>query len=240
MGLCIIAQAGVSKEKKVVVDTLNSFRVVDLTKKIEAGKMGRRCEVRVSHSDRTDDYFCEMDIMSHLGTHIEAPYHWDLNWKDVSEFPATAFMGRCVMLKITDIEPAGKITAAHMDKADRGPVRKGDILLVDTPYHLSPFSYPEKEIRPYVNGHMGQWLVDKGVKCVGFSDSADIETEVERFKQFHAVAMAHDICFIEVLESFDKLEKDVFFISALPLPFKGLDSCPVRVVAIEGLPGFEK
>ena len=131
----------------MIVDTLNSFRVVDLTKKIEAGKMGRRCEVRVSHSDRTDDCFCEMDIMSHLGTHIEAPYHWDLNWKDVSEFPATAFMGRCVMLKIT---------AAHMDKADGGRVRKGDIVLVDTPYHLSPFSYPEKEIRPYVNGQMGQ------------------------------------------------------------------------------------
>ena len=58
--------------------------------------------------------------------------------------------------------------------------------------------------------------------------------------EFHAVAMKHDICFIEVMENFDELEQDVFFISALPLPFKGLDSCPVRVVAIEGLPGFDK
>ena len=60
---------------------LGDYRVVDLTKKIIPGQMGRRCEIRVNHSDRTDDYNCDMDIMSHLGTHVEAPYHWDLNWK---------------------------------------------------------------------------------------------------------------------------------------------------------------
>jgi kynurenine formamidase len=223
-----------------VIGKLGDYRVVDLTKKIVPGKMGRRCEVRLNHSERTDDYNCDIDIMSHLGTHIEAPYHWDLDWKDVSDLPATAYMGRCVMLRITDIEPAGKITAAHMDQADGGRVREGDIVLVDTPHHLPPFTYPEKEIRPYVNAEMGQWLVDKGVKCVGFADGVDIETNVPEFQEFHRVAMAHDITFIEVLENFDELEQDVFFLSALPLPFQGLDSCPVRVVAIEGMPGFDE
>jgi len=178
--------------------------------------------------------------MSHLGTHLESPYHWNTDWKDVSELPISSFMGRCVMLKITDIEPAAKITAAHMAKADGGRVRKSDIILVDTPYHLPPFSFPEKEIRPCVNAEMGQWLIDKGVKCIGFADGVDIESNVPEFKEFHAVAMAHDICFIEVLENFDELRQDVFFLMAVPLPFKGLDSCPVRAVAIEGLPGFDQ
>ena len=223
-----------------MIEEVNGYRVVDLTKKIIPGEMGRRCELRVNYKEDTDDYFCEIDIMSHLGTHIEAPMHWNLDWKDVGDLPASHFMGRCVMLNITDIEEASKITAAHMDKAAGGRVQKGDIVLIDTPYHVAPFSYPEKEIRPYVNAEMGEWLVDKGVKCVGFTDSADIETEVEHFKEFHAVAMAHDICFIEVMENFNELEQDVFFLSAMPLPFKGLDSCPVRVVAIEGMPGFDK
>ena len=223
-----------------MIGKLGDYRVVDLTKKIVPGQMGRRCEVRLNHSERTDDYNCDIDIMSHLGTHVEAPYHWDLDWKDVSDLPATAYMGRCVMLRITDIEPAGKITAAHMDQADGGRVREGDIVLVDTPHHLPPFTYPEKEIRPYVNAEMGHWLVDKGVKCVGFADGVDIETNVPEFQEFHRVAMAHDITFIEVMENFDELEQDVFFLSALPLPFQGLDSCPVRVVAIEGLPGFDE
>ena len=221
-----------------MIETLNDHRIIDLTRKIIPSQMDRRCEIRVNYSDRTDDYNCDIDIMSHLGTHIEAPMHWELDWKDVSDFPASTFMGRCVMLSITDIEPAAKITAAHMDKADGGRTGEGDIVLVDTPYHLPPFSYPEKEIRPYVNSEMGQWLVEKGVKCIGFSDSVDIETNVPQFKEFHAVTMAKDICFIEVLENFCELKQDIFFLSALPLSFKGLDSCPVRVVAIEGIPGF--
>ena len=223
-----------------MIEKLGNYRIVDLTKKIIPGQMGRRCEIRINHSDRTDDYNCDIDIMSHLGTHVEAPRHWDLGWKDVSDLPASSYMGRCVMLNINDIEPAGKITADHMDKADHGRVHKGDIVFVDTPYHLPPFSYPEKEIRPYVNAEMGQWLVEKGVKCIGFADSVDIETNVAEFKEFHAVTMAHDICFIEVMENFDELQQDVFFLAAAPLPFKGLDSCPVRAIAIEGIPGFDQ
>ena len=223
-----------------MVEKLGSYRVVDLSKRIIPDEENRRCEIRINYVERTDDYNCDIDIMSHIGTHLETPRHWNLDWKDVSDIPVSAFMGRCVMLKIDDIEPAGKITATHMDKADGGRVRKGDIVLVDTPYHLPPFSYPKKEIRPYVNAEMGRWLVDKAVKCIGFSDSVDIETNVPQFKEFHAVAMAHDICFIEVMENFDKLSKDVFFLSALPLAFKGLDSCPVRAVAIEGISGFDK
>lgn len=44
--------------------------------------------------------------------------------------------------------------------------------------------------------------------------------------------------FLEVLKNLDKLSADTFFISYSPLPILGLDSCPVRVYAIEGLAGF--
>ncbi len=224
----------------MAVEKLGPYRVVDLSKKVTPGEGGRRCAVRVHKSDRTADYWSEMDLMSHLGTHLEAPHHFDLDWKDTAAFPVTSFMGRCVMMKIADIAPGGKITPKHMDDADGGRVRKGDIVLVDTPHHLPPFSYPEKEIRPYVNADMAQWLVDKGVKCIGFSDGVDIETNVPEFQAFHRVAMGADITFIEVLENFDQLSADVFFLVALPMYITGLDSCPVRVAAIEGLPGFDK
>ena len=46
--------------------------------------------------------------------------------------------------------------------------------------------------------------------------------------------------FLEVLKNLDKLEKNVFFMSYAPLPIIGLDSCPVRAYAIEGLEEFSK
>ena len=41
-----------------------------------------------------------------------------------------------------------------------------------------------------------------------------------------------------MLKNLDQLQSETFFISFSPLPIKGLDSCPVRVYAIEGMPGF--
>ena len=50
--------------------------------------------------------------------------------------------------------------------------------------------------------------------------------------------MPHDIMFLEVMQNIDQLRDEVFFMTCQPMPIKGLDSCCVRAVAIEGIPGF--
>ena len=65
-----------------------------------------------------------------------------------------------------------------------------------------------------------------------------IENCNEDVNPFHDILMAEYITVLEVLKNLDKLEKDVFFMSFSPLPIQGLDSCPVRVYAIEGLAEF--
>ena len=52
--------------------------------------------------------------------------------------------------------------------------------------------------------------------------------------------MAQNIVFLEVLKNLELLRTDTFFISYSPLPILGLDSCPVRVYAIEGLAEFSR
>ena len=54
----------------------------------------------------------------------------------------------------------------------------------------------------------------------------------------YQICMAENITFLEVLKNLDELKKDTFFISFAPMYIKGLDSCPVRVYAIEGMPDF--
>ena len=78
----------------------------------------------------------------------------------------------------------------------------------------------------------------------GQSASA-LETECplscnEDVKPFHDILLKENIVFLEVLKNLDKLEKNVFFMSYAPLPIIGLDSCPVRAYAIEGLEKFSK
>jgi kynurenine formamidase len=89
-----------------------------------------------------------------------------------------------------------------------------------------------------VNGETATWLLERKVKCVGFGDGVSIESCNEDVKPFHDILMAANITFIEVLKNLEELQKDTFFISFSPLYIKGLDSCPVRVYAIEGLQEF--
>ena len=77
-------------------------------------------------------------------------------------------------------------------------------------------------------------------KCVGFGDEVSIENCNEDVKPFHDILLKENIVFLEVLKNLDKLEKNVFFMSYAPLPIIGLDSCPVRAYAIEGLEEFSK
>ena len=59
-------------------------------------------------------------------------------------------------------------------------------------------------------------------------------------KPFHDVCMEVDITFLEVLKNLECLKSDTFFMSYSALPIMGLDSCPIRAYAIEGLPGFTR
>ena len=184
-----------------------------------------------------------MDLMSHLGTHCECPYHHFDDGKSVGELPLTAFMGRGLYVNIDFLAPNSYITPEALDRALDGWVREGDIVILDSPYKLAPFTpdtNTEKDPRLFVNGDTAWWMRKNGVKCVGFGDGVSIENSNEDVKPFHDICMEVDITFLEVLQNLDQLHTDTFFLSYSALPILGLDSCPIRAYAIEGLPGFTR
>lgn len=222
--------------------SLGSLRVVDLTKFLDPATETRRCHLyRFNTGGPIPDYHTIMDLTSHLGTHCECPYHHDDNWPDVSALPLSGFMGRGLYVTVTDVEPNSYITADVLDRVLGERIRPGDTVILDSEYKLPPFTEktngPEDK-RLFVNGETAQWMVDHKVKCVGFGDGVSIENRNEDVKPFHDICMAENITFLEVLKNLEELQKDVFFISFAPLPIRGLDSCPVRVYAIEGLAEF--
>lgn len=221
---------------------LGNLRVVDLTKKVDPATETRRCKLdRFNTGGPIPDYHTNVDIMTHLGTHCECPYHHFDDGKDVAALPITSFMGRALYYEFKDLAPNSHITGKDLDRAFGDKIKEGDVIIIDSVHKLPPFT-PEtngpKDKRLFVNGDTAQWCVDHGVKCVGFGDGVSIENSNEDVKPFHDICMAKDITFLEVLKNLDELKSDTFFISFAPMYIKGLDSCPVRVYAIEGLKDF--
>lgn len=227
---------------QVVYDLGGGLRLIDLSKLVDPATETRRCKLfRFNTGGPIPDFHTNVDIMTHLGTHAECPYHHDDNWPDVTGLPLTTFVGRGVYVDFKDtVAPYTHITAADLDR-EASKVREGDIVIIDSSYKLEPFTSAtntEVDKRLLIGEESANWFKEKKVKAVGFGDGVSIENSNEDVKPFHDILMAENIIFIEVLKNMEYLEKDVFFISFSPLPIVGLDSSPVHAYAIEGLAEF--
>lgn len=221
---------------------MGDLRVVDLTKVLDPKTETRRCGLtRFNTGGPIPDFHTIMDLTSHLGTHVECPYHHNDNWSDVQSLPVTTFMGRGLYVNITHMQPNEKIKAADLEKACGGKIKEGDIVILDSPMKLAPFtekSNTPDDKRLFICRETAEWLKEKKVKCVGFGDGVSIESNNEDVCAFHDVLMEVNVVFLEVLKNLEELSTDVFFMSYAALPIKGLDSCPIRAYAIEGLAEF--
>ena len=82
---------------QIVYDFGNGMRMVDLSKLVDPETETRRCNLhRFNTGGPIPDFHTNFDIMSHLGTHAECPYHHDDNWPDVTSVPLTTIVGRGV------------------------------------------------------------------------------------------------------------------------------------------------
>ena len=215
---------------------LGNLRVVDLTKVLDPKTESRRCGLtRFNTGGPIPDFHTIMDLTSHLGTHCD-------NWPSVADLPLTTFLGRAIYVDFKDtVAPRTHITAADLDRATAGKIKEGDIVIIDSSYKIPPFTpktNTEEDKRLLVGEESATWFKDHKVKCVGFGDGVSIESSNEDVKPFHDILMAENIVFLEVLQNLEELNTDVFFMSYSPLPIKGLDSCPIRAYAIEGLAEF--
>ncbi len=221
---------------------MGKLRVVELTKLIDPNTETRRCNLsRFNTGGPIPDFHTDIDITSHLGTHVECPYHHEDGWPDVSALPITKFFGRAVYVCFDNLEPNSYISPVALEQKCAAKLQKDDIVILDSPYKLEPFTEKTnsaEDRRLLINKDTAIWLRDKKVKCVGFGDGVSIENRNEDVCPFHDVLLAENILFLEVLKNLELLRTDIFFMSYSPLFIKGLDSSPIRAYAIEGLVEF--
>jgi kynurenine formamidase len=213
---------------------LEGVRIVDLSKTLDPATENRRCTLRRHYTvvNGVGAYHTDIDITSHLGTHLELPYHFNESWKDGSKLPPSAFVGRGVLLNLQTATPNAPIRRADLDQADCRRTRPGDTVLLDSPFHSEPFVFSEDDRRPDISKEAGLWALEKKLKCVGWGDGVAIENEAIGCVALHEILLGNDILIIEVMKNLDQLRQDVFLIVYAPPPIAGLDSCPVRVMAI--------
>jgi arylformamidase len=176
-----------------------------------------------------DYIMSEVSMWSHVGTHLEAPYHYFRDRDDVSRVPLERVVGECALLQFTDRGPGEAITRA--DLVERGgDVRRGDIVFVRT--DEGHYRTAQSHDRPYFTEDAIGWLVEKGIACLGV-DCSGIEKRGVPGQPNHVQLFEHGIPLIEHLAGLDRLASSRFFVVAVPWRVQGLEASPVSVVAFE-------
>jgi arylformamidase len=216
-------------------------RIVDLTHKMYPGKEEYGLELETHQTaelypqypvDNGVWYILQsINMGSHCGTHIEFPYHHNRNGMDAGEFPLDRLIGNCILLDYTHKKPNDAVTLDEL-KAQQDKIQQNDMVMFDFGCAKN-YGTSKGHDRPFITTETIQWLVSKkNIKLIG-SDASGIEVKGAVNQPNHQYLMAHGIPIIEFAANLNELKQERFTLFVLALPIVGLDSCPVRLIAIE-------
>jgi arylformamidase len=213
-------------------NALNTFETIDLSQPLENGMtyFPGDPEPRFMPADATPPWHVtQLNIGTHLGTHIDAASHFIPRGKAISEYSPERFLLPGIVVPLlgrNDDEPIGP--DVFVDYLEALPT--GGALLI----HIGWDQYwkTERYLRhPYLTREAAQLLVNQGVSIVGI-DALNPDSTVQETDHAHAVLLGNDVLIVENLTRLHQLVPGVIYqFSFLPLALSGLDGSPIRAIA---------
>lgn len=165
-----------------------------------------------------------VELMNHVGTHIEVPFHCLKEGADLSQIPVDQLAGETVILDLRDAEAEGGVTLEQVkavaEKA--GGIHEGDIvfgMMGPTEYFSTPAL---------------QYIVDQGIKLMGVdSGGVELAHDDTHANVNHLMLFREGIPLIENLTNLDQVSQARVQTYAMVVPIQRLDAFPLRVIAVE-------
>jgi arylformamidase len=166
-----------------------------------------------------------MEIITHTGTHLDAPLHFIPGGSTISDMPLDAAIGPCRVIEIKDDQ---KIKVEELKKHN---IKKGERVLFKT--RNSPKVYTsEKFVEDYVylDGDAADYLVTKGIALFGL-DNITIGhfKEPDNLRRTHRTLLGAGIYILEDCALAD-VPPGKYELLCLPLLMFNGDASPCRAI----------
>lgn len=212
--------------------------IIELSHRMIPGKEHFRLETRtfdvtellpeVKH--RPDIWYVLSDITmsSHVGTHIEFPYHHWKDGADADDYPLENLIGEAVVLNFSHKKNGEPITLEEL-KVHRNRIKKGNIIFIRT--NMDKFFRTERWTeQPYLTEEAMDWLISLQPKVIG-TDASGFEVPGTDYQPNHLKMFQNNIAMVESATNLGAIGEEWVMVFILPLRIKGIDACPVRIVA---------
>jgi kynurenine formamidase len=209
-------------------------KIIDLTHPISSGMPvypGTEPPVLKTECTIEDIGFLEKKItlVSHTGTHMDAPAHLIKDAKTLDKFPIGQFYGRALLLNLTNI----KVSTIELQKLEphKDAIRNVDFLLLHTGW--SKYWGSDKYFidYPVLSMEAAEWLGKFRLKGIGLDTISADKVDTEKYL-IHKVFLQNNTVIIENLTDLNLLPCNHFTFSCFPMSFKDADGSPVRAVGI--------
>lgn len=177
-------------------------------------------EVAYSKAETGSANIGKLSSSTHIGTHIDAPFHFDDKGKRVIDLPIDVYIGRARVIDVTGVERVGH---AELEDIDFGGVER---ILLKTGSHRNTNVFPKNFT--VLRADIGPLLRERGVRLIGV-DTPSVDPETSKLLEAHHALHDNGVMILEniVLEGVDPGDYELI---ALPLPLVEGDGSPVRAV----------
>lgn len=212
--------------------------IIELSHRMIPGKEYFKLETRtfdvtellpeVKH--RSDVWYVLSDITmsSHMGTHIEFPYHHWREGSDAADYPLENLIGDAAVLDFSHKKNGEAITLEEV-KAHASRIKEGNMIFIRTDMDKL-FGTERWAEQPYLKEEAMDWLISLKPTVIG-TDAAGFEVPGTDYQPNHMKMFKHNIAMVESATNLGAIGEKHVTVFILPLPIEGIDACPVRIIA---------
>ena len=167
----------------------------------------------------------KIEIISHTGTHVDAPTHFSPGGSTISDMPLDATIGPARVIEIKDP------VKIKVEELERHNIRKGERILCKT--RNSPRAYEGPgwmEDFVYLDLAAAEYLAEKGIVLFGLDDISlgDIKDE-EALRKTHIALLGAGVYVLESC-ALGHVPPGEYELLCLPLLMQGGDAGPARAI----------
>lgn len=156
---------------------------------------------------------------SHIGTHIDAPFHYDDEGIKIDELPLDVYLSTA---QVVDVRGVAEINRDHLKQPEPGVTT----ILLKTDFWTDRSVFPHNW--PLFDPSIAEWMKEHGIRLLGV-DLPSVDSETSKELPMHQ-AMNRNARFILEGIILTEVPEGVYQLAALPLKLAGADGSPVRAV----------
>ena len=154
-----------------------------------------------------------------MGTHIDAPFHYDSEGLKVEELPLDIYLTKA---QVVDVSGSQHVKVEQLPEIEEGV----EALLLYTAAWQDRTTFPASW--PEFDAAIAEWMAGKGIRLLGV-DVPSVDPQTSKELPMHQ-AMNRNGRFILEGIVLDEVPAGIYQLAALPLKITGADGSPVRAV----------